>query len=223
METRKAYLCELLEANGLTLQSDSELCRDYIERGDSAKISDPLMIVQRMCEAHYLHHYANSDLGYALAKGIVTYYIGQAVDRRQWKEMVRKCCLLTMWDVKFPTKSWPWIEEISIEEWKKHTDRTEDLLNPIQRPLTASEAKFLSEYTNPKLGQALARGIVNFYLRVQRVDPGRWKAMVRECTLLTTKETTFPREDEWPWQNQEDASQSPEVWRLKNDRTLALT
>jgi len=114
----------------IVMPDDSELCREFILHGERAKVPDLHTVVVKMCESKYLHEYCNFDLGYAMAKGIITFHRGRAVAQSKWREMIRKCVLLTTGTTKFP-RTWPWLQNTTPAAWKAKNDRTLSLVDPI--------------------------------------------------------------------------------------------
>jgi hypothetical protein len=129
-QQRASTLVAALSDQGVVIPSDSELCREYILYGEQAKVPILHIVVKKMCESKYLHEYCNFDLGYSMAKGIITFHIGNAVAQKKWMEMVRKCVLLTTGSTKFP-RTWPWLQNVSARAWKAKHDRTLSLVDPI--------------------------------------------------------------------------------------------
>ena len=128
-KARSTELRALLHSAGIaSIPRDSILCSDYIQLGENARVTDVQEIVKKMCECKYLHEYCNFDLGYHMAKGVITYR-GAAIPRDQWRELVNKCVLLTTGLTRFPPQ-WPWLNNITPNAWKKDHDRTSSLLDP---------------------------------------------------------------------------------------------
>ena len=128
-KARRTELHTLLNNAGIaSIPKNSVLCSDYIQLGKNARVTDVQAIVKKMCESKYLHEYCNFDLGYHMAKGVITYR-GAAIPRDQWRELVNKCVLLTTGPTRFPPQ-WPWLSNITPNAWKKDNDRTSSLLYP---------------------------------------------------------------------------------------------
>lgn len=109
---------------GLSLRDDSDLCWNFILYGNQASVSDVDMITQMMAKAEYLHKYCDFQLGYNIAQNIAKKRAksGQPPAlQHQWVELVNSCVLQTTDLNAFPY-TWPWLESISPEEWKRqHT------------------------------------------------------------------------------------------------------
>lgn len=125
---REEELQVALSELGLTLREDSTLCRNYIEYGDKADISNVDLIAHRMAETRYLHEYCNFNLGYNLARGVIRYLNGP-MPPPQWQETIRQCVLLTSNAGEFPP-SWPWLQGLSPQEWRQEFDKTTRITSP---------------------------------------------------------------------------------------------
>jgi|688.fasta_scaffold1630225_1 hypothetical protein len=106
---------------GLTIRDDSDLCWDYVLHGSKAKVlKDPEFISKRMAEAQYLHIYCNFQLGYNIAQNIARKRKKQNLQplpHQEWLELINTCVLSTTVLNTYP-EVWPWLQNISIQDWK---------------------------------------------------------------------------------------------------------
>ena len=136
---RADELVAALEAAGVQMPMDSTLCWAYITQDDDARRLNLSDVVVKMCESKYLHEYCNFELGYGIARGVVQYR-GAPFPQDQWREVIRRCVLLTSADGRFQ-QPWPWTAGITAEMWKRQFDRTPSLTDPTVRNIYPSHHK----------------------------------------------------------------------------------
>ena len=127
-EIRRARLLTTLKWVGVEPRDDSFVCAEWIAKGDAAQVNTLDAVVHCMCEAKYLHEYANFQLGYQMALGVLKHH-GKKYPQKQWFQVVRQCVLLTSGNGQMPT-FWPWLYGITPEVWKQAYDRTQQISNP---------------------------------------------------------------------------------------------
>jgi hypothetical protein len=113
-----------LEAEGLQLRDDSQLCWDYVRLGSGAKWNDPKQIVQKMCEAEYLHKYCNFQFGYGKAQRQMwknATYGGKVLNEQSRHNAIRRAVLSTTRTQRFPPM-WPWQQGMTPSEWMELND-----------------------------------------------------------------------------------------------------
>jgi len=118
-----------LASKGLELRQDSDLCWDYVLCGEKAKnLKDPVLIAQRMAEAEYLHKYCDYQRGYNIAQNIAKKRRIQklpALARQDWLELINEMVLVYTTILGTYPEVWPWMQNISIEEWKLKNTKTD--------------------------------------------------------------------------------------------------
>lgn len=131
LQRAQSLLILLQTKNFHSIPHESALCANYIFHGQNARVNDINAIVQKVCEGKFLHEYCNFELGYAMAKGIITFKFKRPIPQDKWRELIRQCVLLTSLHKSFPSV-WPWMHNIPISpsEWKKVNDISHLLLNP---------------------------------------------------------------------------------------------
>jgi hypothetical protein len=139
---RKDLLESLLKEKKLYLRNDSDISWDYVLYGSQAQISDPYVITQRMCEAHYLHNYCNFYLGRRIAYN-TNKDRGQVLPYQKWQELINRSTLLTTDLKKFPDV-WPWLKGLSPDEWKKKHDLTKKLVRKTERLTSTNKRTYNS-------------------------------------------------------------------------------
>lgn len=98
-KSRRDELSKRLAAAGIPMREDSALIREHVFFGSKT----PETIVQKLCEARYLHEYCDFHAGYQLAKNSAAGHM----PRTQWLEHVQHCVLAQTKTGVFPDK-WPW-------------------------------------------------------------------------------------------------------------------
>ena len=93
----------------LSIRQDSDLCWNYILHNHSTfSVQD---IVQRLCQAEYLHKYCDFQQGYINAQNIAKTRYHQGLlplPKQQWHDLINSEVLKTTPTQKFPEK-WPWM------------------------------------------------------------------------------------------------------------------
>ena len=126
---RKTRLETLLREDGMEWRDDSVLCRQWVEQGSDEKYTTAHDIVNKMGEAKFMWEYCNYDFGRTIANNSrdrrkqVT---GKKMPSHVYLSLLRRCVINTTRDGEMPWR-WPWLNNITPEQWKSTEDVTEAL------------------------------------------------------------------------------------------------
>ena len=104
---RKKNLIEKLKEKKLELRSDSYYCNSYINY-DMYSID---IVIQKMCEAKFIHEYCNIKKAYDIFYNNKYKYYNNINNKNDIKRIVNKIALNSSGYSDFP-KKWPWLDSL---------------------------------------------------------------------------------------------------------------